>query len=149
MDFALRISRVELDVSAAFLGSEAATIVGKSTEGSSFTLLDARAGACFLALYTTRWSLGPCARIGPEAIFAKGFGSDQPANVTAVVLAPSFGLLGEAMLTSHVGLRLVLDAEIPLTRPDFFIAEGASSRQGVFTLPVIAARGSLGAVVRF
>jgi hypothetical protein len=145
----LRVSRVELAVKAALLGTGSAYLGVSQVEGATFLLFGASAGACVMVLDTSRWSVGPCVSVGPEWIFARGFGSKTPSNATASLGTATFGLDATGRLTSRFGLRVSFDAVVPFTRPDFFIEEAGGTPGVVFHLPVVAARASIGPEVHF
>jgi hypothetical protein len=154
LGLSLRVSRLEFGVKAALLGTGSAYVANSSTQGANLLLFGAGAGGCFMALDTPRWGLGPCAILGPEWIFARGYGANTfNSNATATVGTAAFGLDATSRLTSRFGLRASLDAVIPFTRPGFYIEEvgatGRTSQAGIFTLPPVAARASIGAEVHF
>jgi hypothetical protein len=145
----MRISRVELRVQATLLGVGSAYAAGSTTQGANLLLFGVGAGGCVRVLDAPRWSLGPCARLGPEWIFAKGFGP-LPANATATLGTAIFGLDATARLTSRFGLRASFNAVVPFTRPNFDV-EHANGTAGpnVFVVPPVAARASTGAGFHF
>jgi hypothetical protein len=149
LGLSLWISRVELGVKATLLGTGSAYLSGSQKEGAQFLLFGAGAGACVMVLDMPRWSVGPCARVGPEWIFANGFGSMTPSSATARVGTATFGLDATGRLTSRFGLRVSFDAVVPFTRPDFFIEEAGGTAGVVFHLPPAAARASIGAEAHF
>jgi len=145
----LKVSRLELRVEAVLLGTGSATALGSPTQGADLLLFGAGAGACVMAVDTLRWSLGPCASLGPEWIFAKGFGPNS-LDANAIVGTAAFGLDATARLTSRVGLRASLDAVVPFAHPEFYIeTAGGGTGPLVFHLPPVAARASIGAEVHF
>jgi hypothetical protein len=145
----MRISRVEFRVQAALLGTGSAYVAGSTTQGANLMLFGAGAGGCFVVLDAPRWSLGPCARFGPEWIFAKGFGPGA-ANATATVGTAIFGLDATVRLTSRFGLRASFNAVVPFRRPNFYV-EDANGTPGpvVFLVPRVAARASIGPEFHF
>jgi hypothetical protein len=145
----MRISRVELRVRAALLGTESAYVAGSTTQGADLVLFGAVAGGCVMVLDAPGWSLGPCASFGPEWIFAKGFGPN-PANATATVGTAIFGLDATVRLTSRFGLRASFNAVVPFRHPDFYV-EDANGMSGpvVFLVRPAAARASVGAEIHF
>jgi hypothetical protein len=144
LELSLRVWRVALEASVA----QFASVAARSDEGASFLLFDASAGACFLAIDTLRWSVGPCAKGGAEWIFASGYGSKYPSDATADIAVAAFGLRAGVMLTSRLSLDAAVDAVVPLSRPFFFIDDGGVS-DVVFHLPTAAARGSMGLQFHF
>jgi hypothetical protein len=145
----MRISRVELRVRAAVLGTGSAFVPGSTTQGADLLLVGAAAGGCVIVLDAPRWSLGPCTSVGPEWIFAKGFGP-LPASATATLGTAIFGMDAAVRLTPGFGLRASFDAVVPFTRPDFYVEEAnGSPGPVVFHVPPVAARASVGAEVHF
>jgi hypothetical protein len=148
LGLSFRVWRFDLTATAILLGSSSAVLAADSTEGSHFLLFDARPGVSFHLVDAPRWMLGPAAGVGAEWVFASGFGSQFPSNVTATVPSANVGIRAEAWVTPRFGARLALDAVIPFSHPRFVIDhEGTSA--GLFSLPPVAARGFLGALWRF
>ena len=96
-----------------------------------------------------RPGLRPCARGGPEWILATGYGSQQPKNPTATVIAALFGARAAYAVTSKTSATAELDAVVPFSHPYFYIGESSGVGPRVFTVPVAAARGTLGVSVAF
>jgi hypothetical protein len=149
LGLSMRISRVELGVQAALLGSGSAYVADSTTQGANLLLFGVQAGGCVMVLDTLRWSLGPCARFGPEWIFAKGFGPNA-ADATATIGTAILGLDATARLTSRFGFRASFNAVVPFTRPDFYVVD-PNEPPGpiVFRVPAVAARASSGAEFHF
>jgi hypothetical protein len=149
---AMRFSRLELRVKTQLLATGSAYVSGSQSQGANVWLVGADAGACVVALDKPRWAIETCASLGPEWLFAKGFGAMTSSNATATVGTATFGLDPSVRLASRFGLRASFDAVVPFTRPYFYVEETGGSQvaqEFVFRLPPVAARASIGVEVHF
>ena len=105
-----------------------------------------RARACY-DVFDAKLDLGPCLGGGVEWITAHGFGAlpDQPSNATGFLGVGSLGGRGLFRISSRFAVRLVGEAVVPSTRPQFVI----DGRGGVFQTPVASLRVALGVEVHF
>jgi hypothetical protein len=136
---------LDLEIVGAILASQRA-LASSPSQGADLQFARVGARACY-ELFDAPLDVGPCLGGGVEWIWATGFGSppDQPLNATGNMLVGSFGGRAIGRLSSRVVLRLVVEASVPSTRPNFEV-EGGSQ---VFRMSAVSVLGTAGAEAHF
>jgi hypothetical protein len=135
---------VDVEVGAALLASARATLDARPNEGADIRLIDLGARGCYEVLDAS-FDIGPCAGLHARWMSAHGFGSDTPADATAVFGVATLGALAKARLSARLTLRLSTEAGLPLSRPSFLIDTAGT----VYQAPKAALRIALGAALHF
>jgi hypothetical protein len=133
-----------VEASAAYLPPERARLASRPAEGADLSAARAGVRGCYDPLAGT-WELGPCAGLGVQWLFARGFGSREPADATGVVVDATLGARAHARLTSWLGLRLMAEALVPFSRATLVISHAGD----VYRTPPASFRASGGAELRF
>jgi hypothetical protein len=136
--------RPELEVVGAGLSTVNGMLASRPGQGASFWLAHVGGRGCY-ELLDRAFNLAPCVGLGGEWIVAKGFGSSQPANGTAVLAVTSLGARTRARLSRHFALSIGVEAVVPLARPSFDIDNAGT----VFHVPWALFRASGGAELHF
>ena len=107
--------------------------------GADFSLYRARAHGCGV-LAVGRFTVGPCAAIGVDAIGADGSGSDRPMEASSTTLTIGADVVARAQVSSFLAIRAVAGLAHPLGRPTFSVAgAGPIHRASAITIPVALA----------
>ena len=136
---------LDFEIVGAILASQRA-LASSPSQGADLQFARVGARACY-ELFDARLDVGPCLGAGVEWIWATGFGSppDLPANATGNMLVGSFGGRAIGRLSSRVVLRLVVEASVPSTRPNFEVEGGGQ----VFRMSAVSVLGTAGAEAHF
>jgi hypothetical protein len=143
------IGPLRLDLSFGFLPSRTAYSTTRPTAGGDIDVEYGTFGACLL-IPTLRQAIGqrfelglPCGGLDIGRMHATGFGVSNPGEGSIAWLAARAGGFGEVVVTPWLGLRLRLDAVIPVADPRFVLGNVGPVHE-----PAVAFRAGFGLDLR-
>ncbi len=124
---------------------ETGLLGGSASQGASFQLLSADVTGCYAWMHRRRIELSACAIFDVSRLFAAGFGALHDSSATALWLALGAGVTARWELLRAFALSLELYGIAPTQKHSFDIASAGT----IYSIGVLAFRGSLGPEVRF